>query len=288
MRYAIITNPVSGKMSTDQKRSALAGPARILEAKIYGLDTRTAGELVQCAQTLASRAEVLVIAGGDGTLSEIINAVDTNQIPIAYLPLGSGNAMRHALRYRGGLEDLALRIRGARIRELDLIDCDARRRAFMASVGFEGTLIRLRDQRLMHGESGLQAYVRALIDAYFKKHTRALSRVTIDDSTFEVPHLFSLMVVKQPYFGYGMKVVPRARFDDGKLHVLSVNSGLWGLIIGGVTAFTVGNRIGRYQTGRRVSLDVDRPQGLQTDGSPAWTSRTFTFGLLPRALRIKC
>lgn len=288
MRYAIITNPVAGKMTVDQKRSALAEAAQILNTKIYGLDTLTAKQFVQCAQTLAALSEVLVIAGGDGTLSEIINAVDTNQTPIAYLPLGSGNAMRHALHYRGSLAEIALRIREGTIREYDLIDCDARRRAFTASAGFEGTLIRLRDQRLIQGESGLQAYVRALIEAYFKKYTRTLARMTVDGSTFEVSHLLSLMVVKQPYFGYGMKVVPGARFDDGKLHVLAVNSGLWGLIIAGATAFTIGNRIGRYRTGRRVSLELDRPQALQIDGSPAWTSRTFTFTLLPKALRIKC
>lgn len=288
MRYAIIANPVSGKMSVDQKRSALTEAAGILDAKIYGLDTTTAEQFVQCAKALAARSEVLVIAGGDGTLSEMINALDANQTPIAYLPLGSGNAMRHALHYRGGLADLALRIREGTIREVDLIDCDGRRRAFTASVGFEGTVIHLRDQRLNQGESGLQAYVRALVEAYFKKHTRTPARITVDASVFEVPDLLSLMVVKQPYFGYGMKVVPRARFDDGKLHILSVNSGLWGLLIGCATAFTIGNRIGRYRTGRKVSLELDCPQGLQIDGSPAWTSRTFTFTLLPKALRIKC
>jgi hypothetical protein len=44
MRYAIITNPVAGKMTVDQKLSALANAAAILDAKIHGLDTTSAAE----------------------------------------------------------------------------------------------------------------------------------------------------------------------------------------------------------------------------------------------------
>ena len=72
MRYAIITNPVSGKMTAEQKRAALAQAAEILDTEIHGLDTTTAEEFGQCARELATRCDVLVAAGGDGTFSDII------------------------------------------------------------------------------------------------------------------------------------------------------------------------------------------------------------------------
>ena len=75
MRYAIITNPASGRMTVDRKRSELAKAAQILDAQIHGLDTGSAQELAQCAQGLAARYDILVAAGGDGTFSDIINAV---------------------------------------------------------------------------------------------------------------------------------------------------------------------------------------------------------------------
>lgn len=288
VRYAIIANPVAGKTTVHQKRSELAGPAQILEAEVYGLDTSTREAFAACARRLAERCDVLVVAGGDGTLSEIINALDTRQTPIAFMPLGSGNAMRHALHYRGSLAEIALRIREGTIREYDLIDCDARRRAMTASVGFEGSVVQLRDQYMARGMLGFQAYLRAALDAYFRTHIRSDASVTIDDSTTVVRGLLTLLVFKQPHYGYGMKVMPRARFDDRRLHILSINSGLGGLILGGVSAFTIGNRIGVYRTGQRVSVGLDRPQPLQIDGTLAWSSQAFTFTLLPKALRIKC
>ena len=144
MRYAIITNPASGKMTVDQKRSVLAKAAEVLDAEIHGLDTIKASDLAKCAQHLAISCDVLVTAGGDGTLSDIINSIDTATTPVAYLPLGTGNAMMHALKYKGSLADIAMRIRDGVVREYDLINCDEKRRAFMASMGIEGTVIRLR------------------------------------------------------------------------------------------------------------------------------------------------
>jgi len=288
MRYAIIMNPVSGKTTIDEKRDSVAKAAAILDAETHGLDTGTTGEFRQCAQELTGHCDVLVVAGGDGTFHDVINSIDTARTPVAFLPLGSGNAMGHALGYERNLADIAVRIRDGHIHEYDLIDCDAKRRAFMASMGVEGTVIRLRHQYRAQGATGFKVYFRAVLDAYFRKHRRANGRLTADGTVLKIKDLLSLMVVKEPYYGFGMKVVPRARFDDGKLHVLCVNGGLFKAVIGGVTAFTIGNRIGQYLTGRELTAQFSRPLALQIDGDEGWAASTFSFRVLPGALKIKC
>ena len=288
MRYAIIANPASGKMKVDQKRSVLARAAEILDSDINGLDTETPEEFTQCAQELATRCDLLVVAGGDGTLSDIINSIDTAKIPIGFLPLGTGNAMRHALGYKGDLADIAVRIRDSNVNDYDLIDCDGKRRAFMASVGLEGAIVKLWDRYRDHGGTGFKVYLRAVLNAYFKEYERTVARITTDDKVFEVQDLLSLMVVKQPYYGFGMKVVPRARFDDRQLHILCSSAGLLESLMVGVSAFTIGNLLGEYCTGRELSVQLKRPQRLQLDGNAAWAANSFSFKVLPRALRIKC
>ena len=51
---------------------------------------------MQCAAELAREVEVLIVAGGDGSFSDAINALDS-QTTFAYLPFGSGCALRYAL-----------------------------------------------------------------------------------------------------------------------------------------------------------------------------------------------
>ncbi len=287
MRYAIITNPVSGKMSVDQKLSALAKPAEILNAGIYGLDTVTAEDFGQCARELASKCDVLVAAGGDGTLSDVINAIHTGQKTIAYLPLGSGNSMGYALGLTGSLSHMAMRIKVGRIHVYDLIDCDEKRRAFMSSVGFEGSVLRLRDQYLAQGTRGFSVYLRAVLRAYFKEYSRVHAEITLDGVTFIAKNMLTLMVFKQPYYGYGMKIVPRARLDDGLLHILSVCSGLFGSIIGATTSFIMGNRVGQYRSGLKLAVRLERAVVLQVDGNMGWKAHMFNFRVLPKALKIK-
>jgi len=288
MRYAIITNPVSGKMTVDQKRTVLANASKILDAKIYGLDTITTDDFSQCARELATHYDVLVIAGGDGTFSDIINSINTAHTTIAYLPLGTGNAMRYVLRYKGSLADIAMRIRDGKIHEYDLVNCDEKKYAFMASIGIEGTLIRLRNQYLAQGATGFKPYLRAAFNAYFREYKRAIATITVDGATFNAKNLLSLMIVKQPYYGFGLNVVPEARFDDRKLHILCINSGFFKCTIGVVTAFTIGNRIGKYCTGQKISVQLKRPLILQIDGNYAWKSDVFSFTVMPNALKIKC
>ena len=288
MRYAIITNPVAGKMGVDRKRALLAEAAEILNAKIEGLDTCSVTDFRQCAKDLSITCDVLVAAGGDGTLSDVINAVDTSKVPIAFLPLGTGNAMRHALIYKGNLRDMAWRIREGKIREYDLVNCDDKMRGFMVSIGLDGTIIRVRGQYRARGASGFRTYVRAVLNAYFKEYQRAAARIVIDDTMFEMKDLLSIMVVKQPYYGFGLKVIPKARFDDGQLHTLCINAGLFKAIIGGLTAFSFGNKIGRYRACRRLTVSLDRPVAIQIDGNEGWNSDEFHFTIIPHGLKIKC
>ena len=196
--------------------------------------------------------------------------------------------MAYALGLRGSLPDMAVRIKGGKIREYDLINCDGKKRAFMSSVGLEGKILELRDQYLAKGATGFKVYLWALLRAYFREYKRCLAEITVHGLTFSVENLLTLMVFKQPYYGYGMRVVPRARFDDGLLHALSINSGLFGSILGAMTSFTVGNRVGQYRTGRELAIKLERPVLLQVDGNMGWEAEMFNFSVLPKALKIRC
>jgi diacylglycerol kinase family enzyme len=288
MTYVILTNPVSGNMGVNQKSDALKESAEILKADIHGLDTSAEHDLSRCARELAKEYEVIVVAGGDGTFSDVINAIDTSRTPVAYLPLGSGNAMKYALGYKGSLAEIAHRIREGKIHEFDLIDCDRGRRAVTASIGIEGTVLQLRSRLLAKGIKGFPAYLRALFAAYFSFYEPAVAELILDGVIYRVTDLLTILIAKHPYYGYGMKVVPKACFDDGRLHTLWIRAGLLTSFFGFMTSFTIGNKIGRHLSCGELTVKLQKPLLLQTDGNEAWMSDRFCFKALPKALRIKC
>jgi diacylglycerol kinase family enzyme len=195
--------------------------------------------------------------------------------------------MRYALGYKGDLAGIAMRIKHGQIRTFDLIGCGPQKQAYMASVGLEGALIQMRDRRRRRGESGFYPYLHSFINAYGRCYRGVNAEVTCDGRSNRTDRVLSVIVMKQPYYGYGMKVAPRARFDDGLLHVITIQGGWLRPLLGLITAFTVGNRIGRYQTCRHVRVTLDETRTLQTDGSTAWESDQFSFHVLPKAVKFK-
>ena len=287
LRIAILANPVSGSGDIDAKTALLRPAADRLNAPIVGLDTRSEAEFIDCARSLTGEVDVIAVAGGDGTFSQIMNAVDTTRVGLAYFPLGSGNALSYALGIRGlSFEAIADRIRRLPMRALDLIDCGGRRRAFMASVGLEGAALALRDKHTVAGRSRFSAYVRASLDAYFKTYKPRPAQIDVDGETHLTTRLLSALIVKQPYYGFGMNVAPKARFDDGRLHTLIVDSGWIGTALLVAEAFTIGNRVGRYRSGEAAVIRSDSPLRLQYDGELGWEATAFDFRVLPGALTV--
>ena len=141
LRYCILANPVSGFLPMHKRHQLLNDAASVLKANVYGLDTNSEEELVQCARERSEQCDVLVVAGGDGTFSLVVNAIDLSSTTLAFLPFGTGNALGYALNYHGGLSSIAVRIRKGVIHDCDLINCSDRKKAFMASLGIDGTII---------------------------------------------------------------------------------------------------------------------------------------------------
>ena len=287
MRYSIITNPASGNLRAPRRRELLARAQEVLQGDLHGLDTTSREEFLACARDLAGHCDVLVVAGGDGSLSDVINAIDTRERPIAYIPLGSGNAMGHALHLTGNVAAVARRIKEGQIHDFDLIQCDERRSSYMVSVGVEGAVIQRRNEYKARGASGFKAYLMAFLVAYFKDFKGVKARVTVNGHSFEVGSLLSTMIMKEPYYGYGLKVMPGARLDDGQLHVRVLHKGILSSLSGGITALTGGNRAGLYRTAEQVSVALETPLLMQADGDVAWAAKEFRFNVLPGALRMK-
>ncbi|MFH1312209.1 MAG: diacylglycerol kinase family protein [Candidatus Eisenbacteria bacterium] len=288
MRYGIIVNPAAGEIQVDEKRNIVERCASILGIGTLtaGWDAGTAGELCDCAAEMADRVDVLVVAGGDGTLSDVINTID-GQTVLAYLPLGSGNAWRNTLGLPRSLEKVAERIRDGKIRLIDLVLCDETRKGLLASVGIEGHALSEREKLLEQGVTGFDAYFRATTKSLFGGFKGEDADLTIDGEPHKLVTALSLVVTKTPFYGYGFKVVPGAKLTDGHLHLLLVSGDPSAAISGLVTSLLGGNRVGLYTTCKEVSLRTRQELHLQVDGNLVREGTDFSFRILPTALQMK-
>ena len=287
MRFGIVANPKSGPLSIPRKAEALRRAAEILgdDTVVTGLETISKEEFVQCAKDLATKVDVMIVAGGDGTFSDIINTIDS-ETTLSYMPFGSGCALRYALGLPPQLPRIARRIRDGRLHRLDLILCDNSVKAFMASVGLEGDILNRRESIQASGVRGPQAYAMATFGSLIADLERTDMILSIDGKPLAIPHAVTTIVTKIPYYGYNMKMVPHAAFDDGQLHLLAINSGRSELVHTLASAFIDGNKLGTYRTGREIRIETQRERHAQTDGNLYRKGNTFRFRVLPQALNM--
>ncbi len=287
-RYGIIVNPSAGRAGIDTKRRVVRRCAGILgdDTVVAGWDTASPQQLRDCALDIADRVDVLVVAGGDGTLSDIINAGDSDTV-LSYLPMGSGNAWRNTLRLPRSRTKIAEKIKRGRVHTMDLMLVDEKRKGLLASVGFEGRALSERRKLLAQGVRGFDAYFRATATLVFGGYKGKDASVDLDGKTVRVREAVSLIFTKTPFYGYGLKIVPKARLDDGLLHVLLVSGDPAVIFSGIVSSIPEGNLFGQYTTCKRARVTTDKERHLQVDGTLERKDKDFTFRVLPAALRIR-
>jgi diacylglycerol kinase (ATP) len=287
-RYGIIVNPEAGQAGIETKRRVIREYAGILgdDTVIAGWDTESPEELRACALDVANRVDVLVVAGGDGTLSDIMNATGS-EIVLAYIPMGSGNAWRTTLKLPRSRTEIAKRIKHGREHSMDLVLVDGHRKGLLASVGFEGRALSERRELLARGVSGFDAYFRATAKLVFGGYKGKDASVDLDGRKVRVREAISLIFTKTPFYGYGLKIVPKAKPDDGLLHVLLVSGHPAEILSSIVSSIPERNLFGQHVTCKEAKVTSEKERHLQVDGTLERKGTSFTFKVLPASLKIR-
>ena len=232
----VCLNPASAAGRTGRQREAIVAA---IESRLGPVDcvvTRESGDAARIASEARRRGCArLLVAGGDGTLSEVASGLlegDSSEDPLprlGLLPLGSGWDFARSLALPRALEAAIGVIERGGVRRVDAgravvrtPDGSARTRFFVneASAGLSGDTIRIvgRLAKRIGARAGFAFGAVAAILGH-----RALdAAVDVDgERLFEGP--ISLVVAANGRcFGAGMQVAPQARVDDGRLELVLV------------------------------------------------------------------
>ncbi|MBD3162779.1 MAG: hypothetical protein GF346_10360 [Candidatus Eisenbacteria bacterium] len=124
MRTVAVVNPVSGRLSPEEKRDLLI--------REWGRDLRltetSADDSVETWLPVVreERPDVVLVGGGDGTVRHVVAALRTagERFPVAHLPFGTANLIARSLGFSGDAEEAAEEIRRGKTRSFDLGEVD--------------------------------------------------------------------------------------------------------------------------------------------------------------------
>ena len=123
--------------------------------------------------------------------------------------------------------------------------------------------------------------------AMFGGYKQVDTEIYIDDRHVEIPQAASVIVTKVPFFGRGVKAVPKAKLDDGLLHVFVSESPIPWIVFEILATFFKYEMKGYYATGEKVRIITAEDMPLQVDGNVERTGREFYVEVLPREVKLR-
>ena len=257
--------------------------------------TRGPGHAAEIAVDAARRgASELVVAGGDGTVHEVVNGLSTtgDRMPLLGLvPLGTGNDLCRSLDLPLDPHDAIAVLDTPAERSADLVavEVDGARRLAVnfALGGFAGDIAAhvTEERRRLWG--GL-VYLRGALAGLGGLRSYR-TELVLDGETLAPLDLMALVVANGRCLGGGIPAAPRARPDDGLLDVVAVPAcapvrlpGLLGRVLSG--RHLSDPRL-LWTRARRVEMRSDPPMSFNLDGQPFGSGRA-SFEVLPGAFRL--
>ena len=235
--------------------------------------------------------DLVLVAGGDGTVRAVCAALATTSVPMAILPLGTGNLLARNLGVPLDVSDAIVVAFDGFVRPIDLVKITADRgrpdwSAVMAGMGADAAIMTDTNEDLKR-VVGPGAYVMAAVGALGKPPFSA--RLTVGDHEPVPLSPAMLLIANVGQIQGQIDLAPDAAPDDGLLDVLVASPKRptdWAAITAGVlirAADTDG--IDRTQA-RSIVIEADDDVPYQIDGDAIGTCRRLEAVVVPLAVRV--
>ncbi len=266
-KVLLIGNPIAGYGHTE---STIREFVQILKERGYRVETyitASAGDALRRAERIEQGVGTLVVAGGDGTLNEVINGLnDPSRIPIVLLPTGTSNVIAKELSLPSKPEAAAAILEKGEVRRIDMGLIDERRFLAFVSVGIDAMIA----EELLRARKtviGYRRYIRPVLKVLAHYHMPELM-VSVDGG--DVLEGGLVLVSNTRNYGGILRIADQAHCDSGHLDVCVFPKGtLAGF--GRVYLAASRARVSRleevsYLTGRQIFIDSVEPVPVQIDG----------------------
>ncbi|MFO7743509.1 MAG: diacylglycerol kinase family lipid kinase [Anaerolineae bacterium] len=296
MEAVLIYNPTAGPRHVRGELERLRPFFRRRGWSVELRVTKGPGDATRMAREAAmSGQDAVIVAGGDGTVNEVVNGLVGTGTAMGVLPVGTGNLWAKELRVPTyalanpmRLREAAAGLVGGTVRAIDVGRVGKRNFLCWASAGLDAKVTDEMEPRERSTKrlGALPYVVAAVLVARDFKGVEA--EVVLDG---EVVSGRILLVVANNIQRYGglLEVAPQARLDDGLLDIF-VFKGLGMKYVVRHLVRVLSRRVLDdpeivHRQGRRIEVRTEEPVSVQADGDPVG-STPVGMEVVPGALRI--
>lgn len=229
--------------------------------------------------------DIAVAVGGDGTVSQLADALSGTDVALGIIPFGSGNGLARHLGVPLKTADAMQLLESGVVRRIDRGKFNERSFFCTAGVGFDARIGKLFAESHTRG---FWTYAKMTLRE-FRSYSHEHYTIDIDGKTIE-RDAFLVTIANAGQYGNNAWIAPKANACDGLLHVSILKPFRWWNMIGiarkmfGKTLDT--SRFLETHTGKNIRITRKSSGASHFDGEPDNSGTVLQATIEPGVLKV--
>jgi len=243
--------------------------------------------IAKASRAVAAGVDIIIVSGGDGTVSTISRILVGTDTVLGVIPTGSGNGFARHFGIPLSVPKAVKALAGGSVKSIDVGLVNGDPFFVTCSMAWDAAIVRTFDKSPLRG---ILPYVFAGVQEFFEYRPQNMS-VTLEDGEhldFKLPVIFTIANLTQ--YGGGAMIAPHAKEDDGMLELVVGEKKDFAIILANLPRLFDGSmhRIPRLVTrsSARMTIQREKPDPIQVDGEVVEAPELIEIGVKPAALKV--
>lgn len=215
-KVLLIINPIAGDTDKTRLLDLLDHYSIRMRFSFEVFRTTGTGDEAAVEQSITEfQPNRILVAGGDGTITQMANVVRKFNIPLGILPMGSANGLAISLGLPSEIDEAMEVALGDNIIQLDGMLINDRLGLHLSDLGLNARLIKNYEEGHVRGKWGYLSKVAQTLT----EHDVFSARISTDTETFETEATIIILANANMY-GTGVIINPKGSMTDGRFEVI--------------------------------------------------------------------
>ena len=281
----LVVNPISGGNDKTELVAAVTEYAdkkgiRLIVFETTGKDDESAIQKLYKEHN----PERILVAGGDGSIKMVAEAVEHHDVIIGVLPAGSANGLSVDLKLSVDLQENLDIAFGDKVMEMDMVSINDKKSLHLSDIGVNAELIRNYESGTIRGKLG---YMLQAVNTLTDLDDPFNVTIEANGATIQTEARMVVIANTQKY-GTGVTINPVGIMDDGKFEVVilkSLDVFLIGKILAGNMPVDSIEDIEIIST-EEALIATNKPVCFQIDGEFCGEEDRLEVKILHRQMRV--
>jgi YegS/Rv2252/BmrU family lipid kinase len=283
-KYILVVNPISGDLDKTEITETVGAYAKKQGIRIVTYETAGENDEVNIRELFAQhQPERVLIAGGDGTIKMVAEALEHTDVVFGIVPAGSSNGLSVDLNFPLALEENLHIAFHNDFMAIDMISINNEKSLHLSDIGLNAGLVKNYENSSIRGKIG---YALQSLATLQEEGAPFEAVVEINGKTIETAARMIVIANSQKY-GTGVTINPMGKMDDGKFEIVILRKFdlvLFGKIITGNMPFDTGEV--EIISSDKATITTNIPVHFQIDGEYNGEVRKLDIKILHRNMKV--